>query len=186
MSRSSTWLSAEAPPHASASPPSVASTSPSGGTPARPDEQTAERGQEQQHHDAGLRQRHVVAPRNRSDGQRMSAAEGQGAGHRGCRERERAEGDVQSAEPACVGQGDEPAEPDLDQEDAERRAGRGDEHRSVAVADPARRRRRRSSARRFRARQPRASGAHSPVATTVAVPATAASAVRRSQGPGAG
>ena len=63
MSRSSTWLSALAPPQASASPPSVASARPAGGHPAGADDQPAGAGDQEEHHDPRLRQRHVVPPR---------------------------------------------------------------------------------------------------------------------------
>ena len=61
MSRSSTWLSADAPPHASASPSIVTPKKPERRNSLGADEHPGRAGEEQQRHDPRLRQRDVVA-----------------------------------------------------------------------------------------------------------------------------
>ena len=63
MSRSITWLSALAPPHASPPPITNATSAGSAGRAPRRGDHRAHRGQHQQRHDPRLGQRHVVAPR---------------------------------------------------------------------------------------------------------------------------
>ena len=75
MSRSSTWLSADAPPQASASPTMVTAKRPSGGTPWAPTNIPAAPVSRSKRHDPRLRQRQVVARRRE---RRRRAAERRG------------------------------------------------------------------------------------------------------------
>ena len=74
MSRSSTWFSALAPPHASAPPSTSAASGSSAGAPPARGDHRAHRGQHQQRHDPRLGQRHVVAPARPSRAARLGSA----------------------------------------------------------------------------------------------------------------
>ena len=97
MSRSITWLSALAPPHASARPSEHRRELDAAGPAARADEHPGGSGQEQQRHDPRLRQRHVVAPRPERE---RLAAERDGERHERRGQRRAGGGDVDDDRPA--------------------------------------------------------------------------------------
>ena len=65
----------------------------------RADERARGGGDQEQHHDAGLRERHVVAPGERDADGRVAASHHECRRDRGGREGERAEADVEAAQP---------------------------------------------------------------------------------------
>ena len=113
MSRSRTWLSADAPPQASASPSMVTTKRPSGGTPSRADEHPGRAGEQEQGHDPRLRERQVVARGRERD---RRAAEGAGDDD-GANASATPRPDVEHVRPGRVAApGDDAAERDRDEE----------------------------------------------------------------------